>query len=33
MYFVGSNYYPFDRDGLAQYDPVGERMVRTLWGR
>jgi hypothetical protein len=32
IYFVGSNYYPFDRAGLAKYDPVGERMVRTLWG-
>lgn len=32
MYFVGGNYFPFDRAGLAKYDPVGERMVRSLWG-
>jgi hypothetical protein len=31
MYFVGGNYFPFDRAGLAVYDPVGESMVRTLW--
>jgi hypothetical protein len=33
MYFVGSNYYPFDRAGLAKYDPMGERIVRALWER
>jgi hypothetical protein len=32
MYFVGGNYYPFDRAGIAKYDAAGERMVRTLWG-
>lgn len=31
MYFVGGNYFPFDRAGLAAYDPNGESMVRTLW--
>lgn len=31
MYFVGGNYFPFDRAGLANYDPAGESMVRTLW--
>ena len=29
--FVGINYHPFDKDGLAQYDPMGYRMVETLW--
>jgi hypothetical protein len=32
MYFVGGNYFPFDRAGLARYDGAGERMVRRLWG-
>jgi hypothetical protein len=32
MHFVGGNYFPFDRAGLAQYDRVGERMLRNLWG-
>jgi hypothetical protein len=31
MYFVGGNYFPFDRAGLTEYDPIGESMVRTLW--
>lgn len=30
-YFVGINYHPFDRKGLAQYDPVGYRLVEQLW--
>jgi hypothetical protein len=29
---VGGNYFPFDRAGIAKYDPTGERMLRTLWG-
>lgn len=32
MYFVGGNYYPFDRARLVRYDPVGTRLVRSLWG-
>ena len=32
MYFVGGNYFPFDRNGIARHDPGGERMVRQLWG-
>ena len=32
MHFVGGNYFPFDQGGLASYDPVGARMVRSLWG-
>lgn len=30
-YFVGINYYPFDREVLAKYDPVGTKMVQALW--
>ncbi len=30
-YFVGINYAPYDRDGLEQYDPLGYRMVETMW--
>ena len=29
--FVGINYHPFDKDGLARYDPMGSRMVEALW--
>lgn len=32
MYFVGGNYYPFDRARLVRYDPVGTQMLRSLWG-
>ena len=32
MYFVGGNYFPFDRSGIAKYDPAGARLVRGLWG-
>lgn len=32
IYFVGGNYYPFDRARLIRYDPVGTRMLRSLWG-
>jgi hypothetical protein len=31
MYFVGGNYYPYDRKGLKEYDPTGYKMVETLW--
>ncbi|MFC4311266.1 hypothetical protein ACFPN2_19360 [Steroidobacter flavus] len=31
MYFVGGNYFPFDRAGVTNYDPTGARMVRDLW--
>lgn len=30
-YFVGINYYPFDRAVLSNYDPVGTKMVQLLW--
>jgi hypothetical protein len=33
MYFVGGNYFPFDRAGLEDYDPVGYSMVHMLWYR
>jgi hypothetical protein len=32
MYFVGGDYFPFNRAGIAQYDKTGEQMVRQLWG-
>lgn len=32
IYFVGGNYYPFDRARLIRYDPVGTQMLRRLWG-
>ncbi|AOW14387.1 hypothetical protein LPB72_03385 [Hydrogenophaga crassostreae] len=31
-YFVGINYQPFDRAGLAAYDPVGSAAVEAMWG-
>jgi hypothetical protein len=31
MYFVGCNYHPADRAELEAYDPVGCRMVRSIW--
>jgi hypothetical protein len=31
MYFVGGNYYPYDKEGLKRYDPKGYRMVEMLW--
>ncbi len=31
MYFVGGNYYPYDKEGLKKYDPKGYRMVEMLW--
>lgn len=32
-YFVGINYYPFDREILANYDRVGFEMVESLWAK
>ena len=32
IYFVGGNYYPFDRVGLQSYDLQGYQMVEELWG-
>lgn len=29
--FVGINYYPFDKERLERYDPMGYRMVESLW--
>ncbi len=31
IYFVGGNYYPYDRAQLKKYDPVGYKMVEDLW--
>lgn len=31
IYFVGGNYYPYNKDGLNKYDPQGFRMVQGLW--
>ncbi|WP_395373415.1 hypothetical protein [Marinicella sp. W31] len=31
MYFVGGNYYPYDKAGLKKYDPEGYAMVESLW--
>ena len=31
MYFVGGNYYPYDKAGLKTYDPEGYAMVELLW--
>ncbi len=31
-YFVGCNYYPFNREELKTYDPVGFKLVEKLWG-
>ena len=32
MYFVGGNYFPYDREGLKSYDPAGYAVVEKLWG-
>jgi hypothetical protein len=32
MYFIGCNYPPRSRAELERYDPVGAKMVRTMWG-
>ncbi len=31
IYFVGGNYYPYDRAQLKKYDPVGYKMVEDIW--
>ena len=31
MYFVGGNYYPYDKSRLEEYDPVGYSMIEKLW--
>jgi len=31
-YFVGGTYFPFTREDLKKYDPIGYRMVEELWG-
>jgi len=31
IYFVGGNYFPFDRRGLENYDPPGYALVEKLW--
>ena len=31
IYFVGGNYYPFDKKGLGSYDPGGYKMIENLW--
>jgi len=32
IYFVGGNYFPFDRARLKEYDPEGYAVVEKLWG-
>lgn len=32
MYFVGGNYYPYNKANLKKYDPVGYTMVERVWG-
>lgn len=31
MYFVGGLYFPFDKQGLAKYDPKGYKMIEKYW--
>lgn len=31
MFFVGCDYFPFSREDLRQYDPVGYRVVERIW--
>ncbi|WP_077343072.1 hypothetical protein [Pseudocolwellia agarivorans] len=31
MYFVGGDYYPYEKIELAKYDPMGVAMVKRLW--
>lgn len=31
IYFVGGNYYPYNRKGLKQYDLAGYKMIEFLW--
>lgn len=32
MYFVGCDYFPFNRQDLASYDPKGYQLIEGLWG-
>ena len=32
VYFVGGNYFPFNKKGLSTYDPNAIKMLRELWG-
>ncbi len=32
IYFVGGDYFPFNRSGLKDYDPNGFYMIEELWG-
>jgi len=32
MYFVGGDYFPYERKRLINYDPLGVSMVEKLWG-
>jgi len=32
IYFVGGNYFPFDKAKLENYDPQGYALVEKLWG-
>jgi hypothetical protein len=31
MYFVGGDYFPYEKIKLAKYDPLGVAMVKRLW--
>jgi hypothetical protein len=31
MYFTEGNYYPFNREGLRQYDPGGYAAIEKAW--
>jgi len=31
MYFVGGDYFPYERRKLTKYDPEGVKMVKELW--
>ena len=31
IFFVGGNYFPFDKEGLMEYDLKGVEMLNTLW--
>ena len=32
IYFVGGNYYPFNKNDLKSYDPEGYSLIEQLWG-
>jgi hypothetical protein len=31
MYFVGGDYFPYDREGLSNYDLIGMKMISDFW--